>query len=90
MKAPMTYRIGVREELGPEWSVWFDGLEVVATAHGGTTLVGPVRDQAELHGVLARVRDLGLTLLSVEVVRVEEIGTNPGRAADPASDGDRR
>jgi hypothetical protein len=57
------YRIRVAGELDAEWSEWFTGLRVVA-ADGETLLVGRM-DQATLYGVLKRVRDLGLRLISV-------------------------
>ena len=57
--------IRVRGQLGSEWSVWFEGLGVAATVDGDTTLTGQLADQSALHGVLARIRDLGLELLSV-------------------------
>ncbi len=46
--------------LRPEWSEWFDGMTITHESNGDTILSGPVRDQAALHGLLARVRDLGL------------------------------
>lgn len=61
------YRIRVRGELGPEWSTWFDGFDVQVDA-GTTTLAGALPDQAALHGLLARIRDLGLPLVSVELM----------------------
>jgi len=61
------YHIRIREQLDPEWSAWFDGLTVVSQADGNTLLAGPVVDQAALHGILLRVRDLGLTLLAVNI-----------------------
>ena len=63
-----TYEIRVRGELDPQWSSWFDGLHVERARPGETVIVGPVADQSALHGVLARVRDLGMPLLSVRVV----------------------
>jgi hypothetical protein len=51
--------------LDSRWSGWFDGLAVSSDAPGQTLIAGPVADQAALHGVLAKVRDLGLPLLSV-------------------------
>ena len=59
------YRIRVRGHLRPEWSEWFDGMSVAHEANGDTVLSGPVSDQAALHGLLARVRDLGMTLVSL-------------------------
>jgi hypothetical protein len=60
------YRITVEGALDDGWSAWFDGLTLAHDADGVTTLEGAVRDQAALHGLLARVRDLGLTLVAVE------------------------
>jgi hypothetical protein len=60
-----TYHIRVKEHLADHWTHWFDGLEITA-ANGESLLSGPLADQAALFGVLARIRDLGLTLLAVE------------------------
>ena len=65
MDEPRTYQIWVRGLLGPQGSAWFDGLSVSETAGGDTTITGRLADQSALHGVLARVRDLGLELVSV-------------------------
>ena len=59
------YEITVRGILDPRWSAWFDGLQLTSDAAGRTTISGPVADQAALHGLLTRIRDLGLTLLEV-------------------------
>ena len=59
------YEITVEGILDPRWSAWFDGLQLTSDASGRTTIAGPVADQAALHGVLARIRDLGLPLLAV-------------------------
>jgi hypothetical protein len=59
------YEIRVRGVLGSGWTAWFDGLQVTSDEHGQTTIAGPIADQAALHGLLAKVRDLGLELLSV-------------------------
>jgi hypothetical protein len=59
------YLITIRGHFDDHWSAWFDGLAVNRDEAGNTTLSGPIRDQAALHGVLARIRDLGLTLLAV-------------------------
>jgi len=68
MDEPIVYRIRVRGLLGPQGSAWFDGLDVAETAGGDTTLTARLADQSALHGVLARVRDLGLELVSVTLV----------------------
>jgi hypothetical protein len=59
------YEIRVRGVLGSSWSAWFEGLQVTSDAHGQTTIAGPVADQAALHGLLTKIRDLGLELRSV-------------------------
>jgi hypothetical protein len=65
MGQPLACRIRVRGQLGPQWSAWFEGLSVAATGQGETTITGHLADQSALHGVLGRVRDLGLELVSV-------------------------
>jgi hypothetical protein len=64
------YKIRIEETLGCTWAVWFDGLRVTRGTDGHTSISDPVPDQAALHGLLAKVRDLGLVL--VEVRRVDE------------------
>jgi hypothetical protein len=65
-RPPVCYRIRIRDHLDPAWSNWFDGLLIVLDADGTTTLSGPLVDQAALFGVLARLSELGATLLLVE------------------------
>lgn len=62
---PCTYELRIEGRLDPRWSVWFDGFTLTHQDDGTTTLRGVVKDQSELHGLLARVRDVGATLLSV-------------------------
>ena len=62
------YQIRLQGHLGREWTDWFNGLTITPEVDGGTLLVGPVRDQAALFGLLKKVRDLGLTLVSVNPV----------------------
>jgi hypothetical protein len=64
------YAIKVKGNLGARWSDWFDGFSVAQQANDVTVLTGQVVDQAALHGLLAKIRDLGLPLLSVERVGV--------------------
>jgi len=66
------YEIRVKGHLAPSWSEMFDGMQIILTPDGGTTLSGAVADQAALHGLLARIRDLNLILISVN--RVDDIG----------------
>ena len=66
---PMVYQIRVKGHLGPQWTDWFWGLTITQEGNGDTLLTGPVEDQAALYGLLRRVRDLGMPLISA--VRVE-------------------
>jgi hypothetical protein len=70
---PMVYQIRIKGHLGRQWTDWFGGLTITLEDNGDTLLTGPVIDQAALHGLLKKVRDLGMPLISV--IRVE-----PGQA----------
>ena len=65
------YHIRVKGHLDPCWSDWFDGLNVSHEANDEAVLTGPVVDQAALHGLLAKIRDLGLPLIAVSRVDSE-------------------
>jgi hypothetical protein len=65
------YEIRVRGHLGPRWAGWFDGLDLTNEVDGTTVLRGTVADQAALHGLLQRVRDLGLPLVSLRQVAAQ-------------------
>ena len=68
------YRIKLQGGLDPKWTDWFEQMAI--TIRGGDTILsGPVADQAALHGLLIRIRDLNLTLLSVEHIETEQEGT---------------
>lgn len=63
------YGIRIRGHLAPHWSAWFDGMTIDTDAADGTTLIsGPVVDQAALHGLLQRLRDVGIPLVSLNQV----------------------
>jgi hypothetical protein len=67
--APELYEIRLKGHLENRWAAWFEGLTITAQDLGETLLTGPVVDQAALHGLLRKVRDLGMPLLSVTRVR---------------------
>ena len=71
MIMPTCYRIRVEGHLDPTWSIWFDGLNITHESNGETVLSGPILDQAELFGVLAKVQNLNLVLISVTRAPVE-------------------
>jgi hypothetical protein len=65
---PMVYQIRLKGHLGREWTDWFEGLNVTLEENGDTLLTGLVADQSALYGLLRKVRDLGMSLLSVNRV----------------------
>jgi hypothetical protein len=69
----MVYQIRIEGHLGHQWSDWFEGLTITLEDNGDTLLIGPVVDQAALHGLLRKVRDLGMTL--IWVIRVSPSGS---------------
>jgi hypothetical protein len=75
------YEIRLKGHLDDRWAEWFEGLTITLEEDGDTLLTGPVVDQAALHGLLKKVRDLGLTLLSVNS---GEPGTSTNRTVKPA------
>jgi hypothetical protein len=64
-RQPIIYQIRLKGHLGRQWTDWFGGLTITLEDNGDTLLTGPVVDQAALHGLLKKVRDLGMPLVSV-------------------------
>ena len=69
---PMIYQIRIKGHLDRKWADWFCGLSITSLAHGETLLTGPVLDQAMLHSLLRKVRDVGLPLVAVMPVEPEQ------------------
>ena len=62
------FQIRIKGHLGHQWTDWFDGMAITLEDDGDTLLTGPVADQAALHGMIKKVRDIGMTLVSVNSV----------------------
>ena len=77
---PTIYQIRIQGHLGPEWADWFGGLTVTLADDGETLLTGPVVDQAALYGLLKKVRDLGMTLMSVSPVEPGRVDASQARS----------
>ena len=73
---PTIYQIRIGGRLGEQWTVWFEQMTLTQTQDGDTILTGPVVDQTALHGLLRKVRDLGLPLISV--TRLKSDATDSG------------
>src|SRR5690242_8457886 len=73
---PMVYQIRIKGQLGRQWTDWFGGLTITLEDNGDTLLTGSVVDQAALHGLLKKVRDLGMPLVSVVCVQPNQADTS--------------
>ncbi len=83
---PVRYAIRVQGRLEARWSAWFDGMTLTAGTDGTTVIEGLVVDQAALHGLLARIRDLGIPLLSMmQLAAAAPARTTPPPEAAPTS-----
>lgn len=76
---PMPYQIRFKGHLGCEWTDWFDNLTLTLEENGETLLTGPVADQAALYGLLKKIRDLGMPLISINLVRPDQVETFEAR-----------
>ena len=77
----MVYQIRIKGHLGRQWTDWFGGLVITLEDNGETLLTGPVTDQAALHGLLKKVRDVGMPLLSVVGIKPDQadVSETPSR-----------
>jgi len=75
---PLVYEIRLKGHLGPQWREWFMGLTIRLEEDGDTLLAGTVVDQAALHGILKKVRDLGMPLLAVNIIGPAPEGRGTG------------
>jgi hypothetical protein len=80
---PGLYEIRIKGHLDDKWAGWFDGLAIIRRENGETLLRGPVDDQAALHGLLRKVRDLGLPLLAVNTADPRQVNS-PNTDVDAA------
>ena len=69
---PIIYQIRLKGYLSSQWADWFEGLTITPEEDGDTLLTGPLVDQSALHGLLKKVRDLGLPLVSIVQVQIDE------------------
>jgi len=74
---PLAYQIRIKGHLGRQWTDWFSGLAITLEDNGDTLLTGLIVDQAALHGLLRKVRDLGMPLISVSSRSQLEEGEKP-------------
>jgi hypothetical protein len=84
---PMVYQIRVKSHLDSDWTDWFEGLSITLEKTGDTLLTGPVVDQAALHGLLKKIRDLGMLLISVNSLEPAASTTLESAQVDAVDDG---
>lgn len=82
---PPEYEIRLAGRLAPRWTAWFDGLSITAAEEGTTVLRGPVVDQAALHGLLQKLRDVGIPLISLTQIPTREPTEPPARPTQEES-----
>ena len=72
-KTNQNYQIRIKGHLGAQWAEWFDGLTITLENNGDTLLTGIITDQSKLHGLLKKIRDLGMPLISIADVNSDEV-----------------
>jgi hypothetical protein len=82
---PVIYQFRIKGSLSSQWSEWFQGLSIIPTGDGDTFLTGPVADQAALFGLLRKVRDLGMPLLSFNRIGCDSLTDQGTGGTDAAS-----
>jgi hypothetical protein len=80
---PVVYQIKIKGQLNSQWTDCFEGLAITLEDNGDTVLTGPVVDQAALHGLLKKVRDLGMPLVSVIPVETGQTDASDGNPLGP-------
>ncbi len=81
------YEIRLKGRVDSSWAEWFDGMSMTHASDGTTVLVGPVVDQAALHGLLQKLRDLGMTLISVNEYEIDQpmVRDGPSELLNPTT-----
>ena len=72
-KTNQNYQIRIKGHLGAQWSEWFNGMTITLENNGDTLLTGIITDQSELHGLLKKIRDLGMPLISIAEINSDEV-----------------
>lgn len=79
---PSIYKIRIKGQLDSQWTDWFEGLSITLEDNGDTLITGPVVDQAALHGLLKKVRDLGMPLISVCLGNWKDLGLTSSKTGE--------
>ena len=80
---PIVYQIKIKGHLSDQWTNWFEGMTITMEEDGDTLLTGPVVDQAALFGLLKKVRDLGLPLVSIDCIEPGQPDVSDARQSNP-------
>jgi len=83
---PSVFQIRIKGHLGHQWTDWFDGMAITLEDDGNTLLTGPVVDQATLHGLIKKVRDLGMPLVSIDSVLPDRVDISVNKKKTDSQD----